>query len=205
MLTRRGMLRHVGAAGAAAATLRGGKRGTQRRDVRPAARRLRLWCFPSRRPRPYAAGGSYRGTAPGSIGPSISASRAQKEAWEGLSLCSRRHLLCGAVWRSRPRPMFRSRWGWRVKRADLIMHIRPHNLSGAISRTADRYTAETRFYADRASRLQTYTRETVLCFSQPVSFVPCNIRPDNIGLNPYKRTIFSVLARDRMLACARLA
>jgi hypothetical protein len=50
MLTRRGMLRHVGAAGAAAATLRGGKRGTQRRDVRPAARRLRLPCARVRRP-----------------------------------------------------------------------------------------------------------------------------------------------------------
>jgi hypothetical protein len=42
----------------------------------------------------------------------------------------------------------------------------------------------------RPRRMQTCSSEATLCFSQPVSFLPCNIRPGDIGLNPYKRAIF---------------
>jgi hypothetical protein len=214
MLTRRGMLRHVGAAGAAAATLRGGKRGTQRRDVRPAARRLRLPCARVRRPCGDSLPAGRAHTPPGAhivaqagglaLGRQFLPPALKKKLGKAFRFAPAVTSFaeqCGDLAEADiPEPVGLASQKGRLDHAyQTIQFVRGHLAN------ADGYTAETRFYAGRVSRLQTYTRETVLCFSQPVSFVARNIRPDNIGLNPYKRTIFSVLARDRMLACARLA
>jgi hypothetical protein len=143
MLTRRGMLRHIGAAGAAAATPRGGKRGTQRREVRPAARRLRLPCARVRRPcgvslpagRAHTRRGLISWHSPGQHwAVNFCLPRSKRSLGRLFALLPPSPPLRSSVAIS-PRPMFRSRWGWRVKRVDLIMHIRPYNLSGAISRT----------------------------------------------------------------------
>jgi hypothetical protein len=79
MLTRRGMLRHVGAAGAAAATPHSGEaESAERSAVTFDLPRGACDChvhvfadpvvFPSRRPRPYAAGGSIVAQARAALG-----------------------------------------------------------------------------------------------------------------------------------------
>jgi hypothetical protein len=59
---------------------------------------------------------------------------------------------------------------------------------------ADGYTAETRLRgrSGLAGRKH-FPAKQFFCFSQPVGFVPCNIQPENMGLNPYKRAIFLYL------------
>lgn len=83
--------------------------------------------------------------------------------------------------------------GWRI----IIGSIHAYQMIQFVTDhlgNADGYTAETRLCGRSGlAGCKHIPAKQFFCFSQPVSFVPCNIQPENIGLNPYKRAIFLYL------------